>query len=141
MSSVHRSALVPRPASLVFDIVNEFEAYPKRFAWCTAATIVGREPDAVLARLTLRFAGLQTTFVTRNRAAPHTRIELTLVDGPFAKLEGAWRFRALGADGCKVSLDLDFEFAGKLVGSALALGFQGFADHMVDEFVGAALAA
>ena len=30
---------------------------------------------------------------------------------------------------------LDFEFAGRFVGSALALGFQGLADRMVDDFV------
>ena len=40
----------------------------------------------------------------------------------------------LRARGVKVSLDLDFEVAGKVLGSALALGFQGLADRMVDDF-------
>ena len=35
----------------------------------------------------------------------------------------------------EVGLVLDFEFAGRFVSSALALGFQGLADRMVDDFV------
>jgi ribosome-associated toxin RatA of RatAB toxin-antitoxin module len=35
----------------------------------------------------------------------------------------------------KVSLLLDFEMAGKLVGSALAGGFRSLADRLVDDFV------
>ena len=33
-----------------------------------------------------------------------------------------------------MSLNLDFDVAGALVGNALALGFQGLADRLVDDF-------
>jgi ribosome-associated toxin RatA of RatAB toxin-antitoxin module len=59
---------------------------------------------------------------------------MSLVDGPFQALTGGWVFHALGNDGCKVSLVLDFEMPG-FMGAALALGFQGLADRMVDDFV------
>ena len=140
MTQVHRSALVPRSAAQVYDVVNDVEAYPRRFDWCSDAAVVSRKPDEIVARLAVRFAGMGTTFTTRNRLVPGESIALTLVDGPFTAFRGGWTFRALGERGCKVSLDLDFEMSGKLVGSALAAGFASFADHLVDDFVRAALA-
>ena len=140
MTHVHRSALVPRPASQVYDVVNDVEAYPRRFDWCNEATVLSRKPDEVVAKLSVRFAGMGTTFTTRNRLVPDERISLELVEGPFTALRGAWSFKALGERGCKVALDLDFEMSGKLVGSALAAGFAAVADHLVDDFVRAALA-
>ena len=71
---------------------------------------------------------------TRNTLQAPTRIDLMLVEGTFRKLSGGWHFHSLAEDACKVSLNLDFEVAGKLLGSALAIGFQGLADRMVDDF-------
>ena len=51
------------------------------------------------------------------------------------RLSGAWLFSPLAEDACKVALNLNFETAGRLVGSALAIGFQSLADRMVDDFV------
>ena len=76
----------------------------------------------------------QSSFATRNRFIRPERIDLELVEGPFAALRGAWTFTALGERGCRVNLHLDFEMAGRFVGSALAIGFQGLADRMVDDF-------
>jgi ribosome-associated toxin RatA of RatAB toxin-antitoxin module len=140
MTRIVRSALVPRPASTMFDIVNDVEAYPRRFAWCPGAAVLERAAEELVARMQLRFGGMTTAFTTRNRFERPSAIAIELVEGPFTALTGAWRFQPLGDDGCKVSLDLDFEMSGKLVGSALAIGFQKLADRMVDEFVRAALA-
>lgn len=139
MTRVVRSALVPRPQARLYELVNDFAAYPRRFAWCEAAQELERDGAHVLARLTVGVAGLSATFTTRNTLEPPARIGLALVDGPFSKLEGAWEFRALGDAGTKISLTLDFALAGKLAGSALAAAFHRIADHMVDDFVRAAL--
>jgi len=77
---------------------------------------------------------LRASFTTRNRWVEPTRLDLELVDGPFRRLEGHWTFHALDEEACKVALDLGFEVAGPLVGQALALGFQGVADRLVDDF-------
>ncbi len=140
MTQVHRSALVPRPAEVMYALVNDVEAYPSRFAWCSGAAVLERRDDELVARLDQRLGALSTRFTTRNRLVPNERIALDLVEGPFRALRGEWRFRALGDSGCKVSLDLDFEPAGRLVGSALAAGFQALADRLVGEFVRVALA-
>jgi ribosome-associated toxin RatA of RatAB toxin-antitoxin module len=92
----------------------------------------------LVARLDLRFAGLTQSFTTRNTTdAPH-RLHMHLVDGPLRSLEGEFTFTALGGDGCKIALALDFEYAGLLAGPALRLGFQGLANRLVDDFCSAA---
>ena len=139
MTRVVRSALVPRPQQRMYELVNDFPSYPRRFSWCEAASELERDGEHVLARLTVGIAGLSASFTTRNTLTPPERIAIRLVDGPFSKLEGAWEFRALGEEGTKISLTLDFAVAGKWAGSALAAGFHRIADHMVDDFVRAAL--
>ena len=135
MSRIDRSSLIARPAAVVFDLVNEVAAYPGAFNWCRGAIVVERDATSMLARLDLAYAGFQSSFTTRNRFVRPERIDLELVEGPFSALRGAWTFTPLGDRGCRVNLHLDFEMAGRFVGSALAMGFQGLADRMVDDFV------
>ena len=139
MTKVHRSAIVPRPAETMFGLVERVEDYPARFAWCTGAVVLERGESNVVARLDLKHAGLSTSFTTRNTLVPFERIEMALVDGPFSRLNGAWRFRPLGDAGSKVTLDLSWAVTNRLLGSALAVGFRSIADRMVDDFVRAAL--
>lgn len=123
----------------MFDLVNDVEAYPTRFGWCAAGQILERDGDlALTARLDLRFAGLTQSFTTRNTLERPQRLHIHLVDGPLRALEGDWTFKALGDDGCRIALALDFDYAGLLGGSALRLGFQGLANRMVDDFCAAA---
>lgn len=134
MIEIRRSALVKYSPTQMFDLVNEVEAYPKRFSWCAGAEILERAENALVARLDLKFAGFRQSFVTRNTIDPPHSLRMDLVDGPFRTLEGVWDFIALGDAGCKVAFALDFDYAGRLGGSALRLGFQGLAGRMVDDF-------
>jgi len=118
----------------MFGLVNDVAGYPRRFAWCEAAQVLEQSDTHMLARLELRVAGIPVAFTTRNTLEAPTRIALHLVDGPFNALEGQWRFHSLAEDACKVSLDMDFDVAGKLVGGALAVAFGGLSDRMVDDF-------
>ena len=134
MIEIRRSALVKYSPAQMFDLVNDVEAYPKRFPWCAGAEILERQQDVLVARLDLKFAGLRQSFTTRNTVERPRRVQMSLVDGPFHSLEGVWDFIALGEVGCKVAFALDFDYAGRLGGGALKLGFQGVAGRMVDDF-------
>lgn len=134
MIEIRRSALVKYSPAQMFDLVNDVEAYPNRFSWCSGAKVLERGEDMLVARLDLKFAGFSQSFTTRNTVDRPHRLRMDLVDGPFRSLEGVWDFIALGDDGCKVAFALDFEYAGRLGGTALKLGFQGLAGRMVDDF-------
>jgi ribosome-associated toxin RatA of RatAB toxin-antitoxin module len=134
MIEIRRSALVNYSPAQMFELVNDVEAYPKRFAWCAGADILERGDDVLVARLDLKFAGFRQSFTTRNAVEPPRRLHMSLVDGPFRSLDGLWEFIALGEAGCKISFALDFDYAGRLGGGAIKLGFQGLANRMVDDF-------
>ena len=133
MIEIRRSAIVPFTPAQMFDLVNDVEAYPKRFGWCDAAEVLEREDNVLVARLDLKFAGLKQSFTTRNTTdRPHT-LAMKFVEGPFRSLDGVFSFQALGDVGCKIALALDFDYAG-LGGSVLKMGFQQLANRMVDDF-------
>lgn len=134
MIEIRRSALVNYSPAQMFDLVNDVEAYPKRFSWCAGAEILERTDDVLVARLDLKFAGFRQSFTTRNSVFPPARLHMSLVDGPFRSLDGVWEFLALGDAGCKISFALDFDYASRLGGGAIKLGFQGLANRMVDDF-------
>lgn len=122
----------------MFALVHGVADYPKLFDWCDDARILARTDDSVSARLDVRLGGVAASFTTCNTFREPHSIALALVEGPFRDLTGEWRFIELGSAACRVELDLDFDFAGSLVGSALAIGFRRFADRLVDDFVRAA---
>lgn len=135
MSRVERSALVRRSAQTLFELVDDVDGYARRFPWCEESIVLERGENWRLAKLTVRLAGIRVGFTTRNDVEAGQLIRLALVEGPFSNLHGQWSFAALAEDACRVSLALDFELAGRFLGSALASGFRGFADRLVDDFV------
>ena len=135
MQTIRRSALVDHSAACMFDLVNDVSAYPRRFDWCSGAELIESEHNRLVARLDLGLGSLRTWFTTENALERPHRIDMKLVDGPFRKLHGRWDFHALDETACKVTLTLEFEPSNRLLGPAFALGFQGLADRMVDDFV------
>ena len=135
MHTIRRSALVEHSTTRMFDLVNDVAAYPRRFDWCSAAELIDSDAGKLVARLDLGLGALRTWFTTENTLDRPHRIDMNLVDGPFRKLHGHWEFHALDESASKVTLTLAFEPSNRLLGPALALGFQGLADRMVDDFV------
>ena len=134
MTEIRRSALVALTPEQMFDVVNDIEAYPVFLPFCTSSRVIERKEDEVTAALTISKSGITQTFRTRNILAPPNHILLKLVAGPFSRLTGEWRFDAVGAAGCKVSLYLDFEFDNRLLNLAFGQVFKLVADRMVDAF-------
>lgn len=134
MIEIRRSALVRYTPAQMFDLVNDVEAYPKRFPWCAGAEVLERGDNMLVARLDLKFAGFHHSFTTRNTIDRPRHLQVSLVNGPFRSLDGVWDFIPLGDAGCKIAFALDFDYAGRLGGAALKLGFQGLASRMVDDF-------
>lgn len=138
MPTIRRSALVEHSAARMYALVNDIASYPRRFEWCEGAQVLEQDETQLVARLDLGLGALRTWFTTRNTLSPPHHIDMALVDGPFRRLGGRWTFHALDESACKVTLELEFEPKVKLLGPAFAIGFQGLADRMVDDFVSAA---
>ena len=132
MPVVERSALVNYSAQQMFDLVNDIEAYPQYMDGCVGAQILQRETDWLEARLDLSKGGVRQSFVTRNQLRPPQVMTMSLVDGPFARLDGRWQFTPLNDHACKVSFTLDFELQNRLLGMAVGKLFEGMVNKQVD---------
>jgi ribosome-associated toxin RatA of RatAB toxin-antitoxin module len=135
MHRVHRSVLVPYSCAQMFALVRDVAEYPKFLPWCAGTRVRPQaQPEVIEARVEIHYLGVRSHFTTRNVEAYPESIALTLVDGPFRELHGEWRFAPLREDGCKVSLRLDYRFAGGLLGRAIAPVFEKVANSLVDAF-------
>ena len=134
MRKVNRSAIVPYSAREMFVLVDDVEAYPEFLPWCNQAEIHNRTEDSVEATLELHKGSVSNKFTTRNTRKEFDEIDLALIGGPFRHLAGGWRFKELGDDGCKVLLELDFEFESRLVDMMFGSFFEDICNSLVDAF-------
>lgn len=131
---IHRSALLPYPARVLFDLVNDVARYPEFLPWCSASEVLEVSETHMRASLAVSKAGLSQRFVTRNTLLAGQSIELNLEEGPFTQLHGTWQFKTLSDKACKISLDLTFDYAGPLVRATLGPLFNQAANTLVDAF-------
>jgi coenzyme Q-binding protein COQ10 len=131
---INKSALVSYSADEMYGLVADIEAYGKFLPWCGGARILARDPDSVTAAIDIAYHGVNKTFTTRNKLVPGRVMELQLVDGPFKFLQGHWHFEELDEKACKVSLDLKFEFANRLLAMVIGPVFSNIANGLVDSF-------
>jgi ribosome-associated toxin RatA of RatAB toxin-antitoxin module len=134
VTTIHKTALVPYSADEMYRLVADIESYGKFLPWCGGARIVARDPDSVTAAIDIAYHGVNKTFTTRNKLVPGSVMELQLVDGPFKFLQGYWRFESLDNKACKVSLDLKFEFANRLLALLVGPVFSNIANGLVESF-------
>ena len=131
---VQKSALVKFSAEQMFNLVEDIESYPQFLPWCSGSRILRRENDIVEGEIEISKAGFHKSFATRNRLDRAGKIYLSLLEGPFSSLEGVWNFLPLREDASKISLDLEFEIAGKLAGLAFGPVFNQICNTMVTSF-------
>lgn len=129
-----RSALVTYSAMDMYRLVEGVPAYPQFLSWCTATRVHEQSSEFQKASLTVVVAGIKQSFTTNNTLYAGERVEMKLLEGPFKRLQGEWRFIPLGEHGCKISLELDFEMTAGPMASLFGKGFGKIADRLVDDF-------
>jgi len=134
MPIINKSALVPYNSSTMYDVVDDVERYTEFLPWCGSSRVLSRNEREVEASIEIAHRGINKSFTTRNRLQKDELIEMSLVDGPFTHLQGFWRFESLGDLGCKVSLNLEYEFSNKILSIAIGPVFGQIANTLVDAF-------
>jgi ribosome-associated toxin RatA of RatAB toxin-antitoxin module len=135
MRTLTRFALIAQPPAVVFALVADIASYPRFVPGCSAAEILMQARDEVVARLTVHRGPLSTRLTTRNYLQPHAEIRMELVDGPLRALHGLWTFAPVAANGCRIELNLQFEFSNALKAALLEPLLEGTASSMVQAFV------
>ncbi len=119
----------------MYKLVEDVDAYQDFLPWCGHSEMLSHEGNVVVGTVTIAKGGVNKSFTTENHLQENEFIEVKLVDGPFKKLDGFWRFEALKEDACKVSLELEYEFSSKILGLVVGPVFNQVANTMVDSFI------
>src|SRR6266853_3562831 len=134
MHRIERSVLVPYSAERMFRLVERVDDYPEFLPWCPASRARPLPDGSLEATIEIAYRGVRTRFTTRNVSDYPQAIRLTLVDGPFRRLTGEWRFLELPQQACKVSLHLQYKFAAGVLGRLIAPVFESIAGSLIDAF-------
>ncbi len=134
MRKVSRTALVPYTCEKMFALVDDIEAYPEFLPWCHSARIISRDDQKTDATLAIGRRPAAMTFSTRNRSVPDRLIDMKLLDGPFRELTGRWQFQPINDEGCRVTLDVQFEFSNAALATMLGTVFEDSISSLVDAF-------
>jgi ribosome-associated toxin RatA of RatAB toxin-antitoxin module len=135
MTILKKSALVPYTSSEMFALVADIERYPEFLPWCKLTEVLFKEGNEVKASITLAVKGLEKNFTTKNTFKQDEWLDMNLLKGPFSHLHGQWKFHKLGNVGCKISLDMDFEFSNKLLSMTLGPIFTHIVNTLIDSFI------
>jgi coenzyme Q-binding protein COQ10 len=133
----HRlTRILPYTPDQLFALVGDVERYPQFVPWITSLRTwnVRDEGGGVTtldAEAGVGFSFLRERFSTHvRRDAAARQIDVSLISGPFRRLQNRWRF--LPHDrGCCVEFEIDFEFRVGFLDRILNANF----DHAVDKLI------
>jgi ribosome-associated toxin RatA of RatAB toxin-antitoxin module len=131
---IERTAMVAHSAMEMYRLVEDVQSYPQFLSWCTDAIVHQQDTDIQKASLTVVLAGIRQQFTTINTLRAGERIEMKLLEGPFRNLQGEWCFTQLGEDGCKISLELEFEMSANPMAILFGKGFDMLANRLLEDF-------
>ena len=112
MPKINRTAILSVDAIRAFEVVNRVEGYPDFLPGCEKVKILESTAEYSMVKVYVAWAGFSESFVTKTWPTKYESILMEFVEGPFRHLSGKWTFARIGNDGCKVALDLTYEFEG-----------------------------
>ncbi len=137
---IQKSVLIGQPAERMFDLVENIEQYPHFLPWCAGASrlpVLTQAHSEAQSHATLHidFRGVRQSFTTLNTHKRAEQLQMKLIQGPFKVLEGEWRFKPLGQQGCKIEFTLHYEFSSTILSGLVVPVFNHIAGSFVDSFV------
>ena len=136
----HVSKILPYTPDQLFRLVGDVAKYPEFVPWITAMRTwnpraLSDGVDAVDAEAGVGFSFLKEKFATRVRRDSHNRqIDVSLISGPFRKLENRWRFLDAGHGFTRIEFDIDFLFKSRLLETLLRANFGQAVDKLISCF-------
>ncbi len=134
MTNVSTSVCVNYTPEEMYELVNDVQSYPSYIPMCREVRLLSSAPDKLKATITMAKGKIKLSFTTENTLEAGRLIRMRLVDGPFKRLNGFWRFEPNGEHGCEATFRLDFEFANALLSMAFSGFFKEVTETMVDAF-------
>lgn len=136
MAHIIKTQSSPYSVKQMFDLVEDCNHYPDFLPFCSRAIGTKVSENEIHGTLFINKGPFKKSFTTHNtmyREENPARIDIKLVNGPFKRLEGEWRFTPTDS-GCDVTLELHYDMKSGLLNHALSGVFEWIAAAMVEAF-------
>jgi coenzyme Q-binding protein COQ10 len=136
----HLSKVLPYAPDQLFRLVGDVERYPEFVPWLTSmrtwnARQLSEGVEAVDAEAGVGFSFLRERFSTRvRRDVRGLQIDVSLISGPFRKLENRWRFLDAGHGATRIEFDIDFVFKSRVLDALLRANIHQAMDKLIGCF-------
>ena len=135
MFTIKKQAIVFHSKERMFELVDQVEDYPTFLPWCGETEVLARNKDITRAKINIRFKGIKQSFTTENHKIYPDKMVINLIDGPFKKLEGEWRFIEIEEGSSRIELELNYEFKNFVLEKLISPAFSVIANTFIDSFV------
>ena len=135
MFTIKKQAIVFHSKERMFELVDQVEDYPTFLPWCGETEVLAKNKDITRARINIRFKGIKQSFTTENHKTYPDKMIINLIDGPFKKLEGEWRFIEIEKGSSRIELELNYEFKNFILEKLISPAFSVIANTFIDSFV------
>ncbi len=135
MAMVKKSVLIEHSSQQMFDLVDRVEDYPLFLPWCNRTHCQFRDEQKTVATLHINYRSVRSHFTTENHKESPLWMSIKLVDGPFRRLDGCWRFKPLHENACKIEFQLSYEFSSRVFEKVIGPVFSQIANTFVEAFV------
>lgn len=134
MVKVSKQVRVGYTPKQMFDLVSDVKAYSTFIPLCSASEAHELPDHRLQVTLTVSKGGVGFSFISLGTMIKDRSIVMELVTGPFKTFKGVWRFEPSGTHGCIISLDIEFEFASRLLDATFSRVFKLLFDSMIESF-------
>lgn len=124
----------------LFSIAANFEAYPRFLPLCRAMRVLERHGPGTDGQEILKvdnvfgLSGARVRFLSEATFIPPTAIDIVSTDGPFERLDIAWRFNEIDPSECSVSFEISPRFRSGVLAEVSALFSKTLKEKTIDAF-------
>lgn len=128
------------PADM-FALVSDVRRYPGFVRWIKGMRVdrerIQLDETELVAEAIVGFQGLTERFTTRVRAnAVSRRVLVSLVDGPFRRLENSWTFSDVeSGSGTRIAFHIEYKFKNPVLQLLLVTNFDKAVDRLMQSFL------
>jgi ribosome-associated toxin RatA of RatAB toxin-antitoxin module len=135
MKKIYKEEEINVTMSIIFNLINNIEEYPKFLPWCKKTEVTKESENSQIGKIFISKSFINWSFSTKNIIVRNKSISLSLIDGPFDQLDGSWNFKKIDDNNTLVSLEINYKFKNSLIELSIEPIFTTIMNSILESFV------
>jgi ribosome-associated toxin RatA of RatAB toxin-antitoxin module len=135
MQKIYKEEEINVSMPIIFNLINNIEEYPKFLPWCKKTEVTKEAKNSQIGKIFISKSFINWSFSTKNIIDRNKSISLSLIDGPFDKLDGRWNFKKIDDNNTFVSLEINYKFKNSLIELSIEPIFATIMNSILESFI------